>query len=115
MESRAQVRFLRISPRKVRFVADLIRGKNVLEAYQILDFVKRRAALPIKKTIESAVANMLNDEDAGQIDIENLRIKLIYIDGGPMLKRFRPASMGRAVQVRKRTSHITVIVEDDVE
>lgn len=115
MESTAKARFLQLPPRKVRFVAELVRGKSVTEAYQILSFVKRRPALPVKKTIESAVANMMNEESSGQVAVDHLRVKSICVDGGPMTKRFRAGSMGRAFLVRKRSCHLTVVVEEVFE
>ncbi len=112
MEARAIARYVRIGPRKARQVADCVRGKNVTEAYQILSLLKKKAADPINKTIESAVANALNMEGAGHIDVDNLKVKSIYVDEGSTQKRFRPRAMGRASRINKRTCHITVIVDE---
>ena len=112
MEARAIARHVRVAPRKARFIADHIRGKSVTEAYDVLGLVKRHAALPINKLIASAVANAMNNAEGKHLDADHLKIKSIYIDGGPTLKRFRPCPMGRAARIRKRTCHITVIVEE---
>ena len=115
MEARAVSKYIRMSPRKVRRVANLIRGKNVGEAINILNFTMKAASLPIEKTIRSAVSNMLNLEGSSKVDPDDLFIKEIKIDAGMTLKRFRAASMGRAVRIRKRTSHITVTVAEENE
>lgn len=110
MESKAIAKYLRMSPRKVRQVADLIRGKNVGEAINILHFTRKAAALPLEKTLRSAVANMLNLDGNSKVDPDDLYVKEVRIDVGVTMKRFRAASMGRAVRIRKRTSHITIKV-----
>jgi large subunit ribosomal protein L22 len=109
MEVKAKLRYLRMSPRKVRYVADQVRGKNVSEAINLLNLGKRAACKPVKKLIDSAVANAM---ETGQIDIDNLSIDKIFVDEGPTLKRYRPRAMGRATQIRKRTSHITVVLKE---
>jgi large subunit ribosomal protein L22 len=109
MEVKAKLRYLRMSPRKVRYVADQVRGKNVSEAITLLNLGKRAACKPVKKLIDSAVANAM---ETGQIDIDNLSIDKIFVDEGPTLKRYRPRAMGRATQIRKRTSHITVVLKE---
>ena len=113
MEARAIARYLRMSPTKVRLVVDLIRGKSVGEAYSILKFSTRRAAEPVGKTLRSAVANaQVKAEDEGEVlDVDDLVIREITVDEGPALHRFRRAAMGRAAPIRKRTSHITVVVD----
>lgn len=105
MVSTARLRHLRVGPRKVRLVADLIRGKNVEEALNILQFVDKRSARPLAKLVKSAVANA--DEKPG-VDVDRLYIKTLMVDGGPTIKRFRPRAMGRAAPILKRTSHVTV-------
>lgn len=109
MEARAVARYVRISPYKTRLVVDLIRGKKVEEALKILKFTKKRPAKIVEKVIRSAIANATQDS---KIDVDNLFIKRIYVDEGPMLKRYRPMSMGRVGRVRRRTSHITVILDE---
>jgi large subunit ribosomal protein L22 len=102
-----------MSPRKVRLVVDQIRGKRVGEAYAILQFSKKSAAEPVSKTLRSAVANAQNRaQDDGQVlDLDDLVVREVYVSPGPVLRRFRAAAMGRAAPIRKRTSHIIVVVE----
>ncbi len=109
MEIRARARYLRISPQKARLIADIVRGMNVEQAITTLKFMPKKGAGLIRKIIESAVANAGQTET---IDLDTLYIKKIMIDGGPMLKRFRPRAMGRATRILKRTSHVTVIVDE---
>ncbi|MDT8369046.1 MAG: 50S ribosomal protein L22 [Longimicrobiales bacterium] len=113
MKARAIARHVRMSPRKVRLVADQIRGKSVNEAYQILQFSPKAAAEPISKTLRSAVANaQYKAQEADEVlDLDDLIIASVYVDEGPTLRRFRAAAMGRAAPIRKRTSHITVAVD----
>ncbi|EMJ95410.1 50S ribosomal protein L22 [Leptospira alstonii] len=110
MEAKAVARFVRMSPRKVRLVADEIRGYAVNEALDILKFTNKRAIEPLTKVILSASANatVLNDK----VDSKQLFIKKIYVDEGPIMKRFRPRARGRAARIRKRLSHITVVLSD---
>lgn len=96
-------KYARIAPRKTRYVMDMIRGKSVNEALRILQASNRRAAPLIKKVLDSAIANASSSGSAG-----NLVIEKACVDGGPTLKRFRPGPMGRAMRIRKRTSHITI-------
>jgi large subunit ribosomal protein L22 len=112
MQSVAKSKYIRISPRKMRQVVDLVRGKRVDEAINILHFTIKGASLPIEKTIRSAVANIGNLEEGERVDINDVFIKEAFVDEGPTLKRFRPMSMGRAGRIRKRTSHLTIILED---
>jgi large subunit ribosomal protein L22 len=107
MEARASARFVRVAPRKARRALDLIRGKHVTEARRILQFAGLGATDPVRKVLNSAVANA--EQTPGVIP-ENLFVARAFVDGGPTLKRFRPRAMGRATRVRRRTSHITVIV-----
>lgn len=106
MESTARLRYLRGSPQKVRLVADLIRGKGVQDAVNILSLTKKSAAKPMEKLLKSAIANAENRDTA--VDVDRLYVKEIFVDGGPMLKRIRPAPMGRAFRILKRTSHVTI-------
>ncbi len=109
MEITARARYVRISPRKIRLVIDAVRGKKVEEALKILAFMPKKGARILKKVIESAVANA---QDRANLDVEDLKIAKIYADQGPMLKRWRPRAFGRATMIRKRTSHITVVLEE---
>lgn len=111
MEARCVARYIRIAPRKMRLVADAVRGKNVNEAINILKFTPRYAAVPTLKAIESAVANLMNNsEDSGKVNPDLLLVKTIFADEGPTLKRFMPRAQGRATPIRKRTSHLTVVI-----
>ena len=111
MEALAKAKHVRMSPFKVRRVLNLVRGKNVQEALHLLHFTRKNAAEPIIKTIQSAFANIGLKEEGERIEMKDVYIKTAYADGGPTLKRFRPMSTGRAGKIRKRTSHITIIVE----
>lgn len=113
MEAVSRARFVRMSARKIRRVADLVRGKAVNEAIEILNFVPKAAAVPLQKTIKSAASNILAEAGTAKIHPEDLRIKTLFIDGGPIWKRFRAVGMGRAYRIRKRTCHITVMVEGE--
>lgn len=112
MEARAVARYIWIPPRKVRQVADLVRGKSVAEALGILRFMPQKAAVPITKVVKSAVANA---EHNYNLDRDDLYIKTICVDEGPILKRYRPRARGRADLRRRRTSHITVVVAERKE
>lgn len=109
MEVRAVGKYLRVSPYKVRLVADLVRGKKVDEALTILKFLPKKGGRLINKTLRSAVANAENTQT---IDVDTLFIKTILVDEGPRLKRFRPRAMGRATRIIKRTSHITMVLAE---
>lgn len=115
MEARSVSRFVRVSPRKTRLVADLIRGKSIDEALGILALTPKKASPLLRKAIMSAAANVLvkNDGEAA-MDNSNIFIKEIRIDEGPTMKRIRPRAQGRAFRINKRTSHIKVTVESDV-
>jgi large subunit ribosomal protein L22 len=112
MEAQSKLRSVRVSARKARLVADLIRGRDVGEALEILLFTRKKSAPLLKCLVESAVANaeFLANRDGGKIDIDNLVIKKIFVDEGPTLRRFRPRARGMATKILKRTSHITVVV-----
>ncbi len=109
MEARAVGKHIRISPQKARLVADVVRGMDVDKAITTLRFMPKKGAGIIRKVIESAVANATQDD---QIDVDNLYVKTIFIDGGPSLKRIRPRAMGRATGIIKRSSHITVVLDE---
>jgi large subunit ribosomal protein L22 len=109
MEARAVSRYLRIAPRKARLVADLIRGKNVGEALMILDYLPKKAARMLTKTLRSVVANA---ESTQRVDVDQLYVRRVTVDGGSTLKRFMPRAHGRATQIRKRTSHLTIVVDE---
>ncbi|MDD4237543.1 MAG: 50S ribosomal protein L22 [Desulfotomaculaceae bacterium] len=107
MEAKAIAKYIRISPRKVRAVVDLIRGKKIDEALAILRYTPNRATEAITKVIKSAAANAENNQ---QMDKDDLFVKVCYVDEGPTLKRMKPRAQGRADVMRKRSSHITVVV-----
>lgn len=109
MEARAIARHVRISPRKARQVVDLIRGKSLGEALNILRFIPNAAATPVEKVVRSAAANAENNFD---MNPEDLYVAKIYVDEGPTLKRIRPRARGMANRIRKRTSHITVVLSE---
>lgn len=109
MEAKAVAKYIRISPQKARLVADVVRGKDVESAITTLRFMPKKAAGILRKVLESAIANA---EQTETIDVDTLYVKEIQINGGPMLKRFRPRAMGRAGKILKRTSHITVVVDE---
>ncbi len=109
MEAKALARNIRISPQKARLVADLVRGKQVETAINTLRFLPKKGARILRKVIEAAVANASQNET---IDVDNLYVKTVFIDGGPMLKRIRPMPMGRAGKILKRSSHITVVLDE---
>jgi large subunit ribosomal protein L22 len=113
MESSALLRYARIAPRKVRIVAELIRGKSVDDAINTLMFTNRGAAPLLKKLLISAIANS-EDKSKGSVDTDNLVVKEVIVDQGPTLKRWRPRAMGRATRINKRTSHIRIIIDDTV-
>lgn len=111
METKAKLRHLRIAPRKVRLLIGLVRGMKVQEAIAQMQFSQKDAARPVRKLIESAVANAQHNHD---MDPESLIIKTAFVDEGKTLKRWTPRAMGRATPIRKRCSHITIVLEGDV-
>ena len=115
MEKRAVEKFIWIAPRKVKIVMDLIRGKKVEEALNQLHFLTKRAARPVEKAIRSAVANLVNEKGSTNVDTDTLFIKKIWVNKGPIVKRYSPRAMGRVNIIRKRMSHITVVVSDEEE
>ncbi|MGL5041905.1 MAG: 50S ribosomal protein L22 [Culicoidibacterales bacterium] len=108
-EAKAVARTVRIAPRKSRMVVDLIRGKNVGEAFAILFNTNRGVAPTVAKVLKSAVANAENNHE---MNVENLYIKAAYVDEGATLKRFQPRAKGSAFEILKRTSHITIVVAE---
>ena len=109
MEAKATLNYARIGCQKARLVADIVRGKDVNEAIRSLTFMKQKGAVLIKKLIESAVANAENKK---VIDVDNLFVKSIWVDMGPSMKRYRPRAQGRAFEVKKKISHINVILDE---
>lgn len=110
MEAKAVGRYLRVPPRKARYVLDTVRGKSVDEALATLKFIPNSAARFIEEVLESAVANAVHNYS---MDRETLRLSRAYVNQGPSLKRIRPRAMGRAYQILKRMSHITMVVAED--
>src|SRR5919108_3723790 len=108
----ARARYVRDTPMKVRRVVELIRGRNASEALAVLQFAPQAASGPVAKVLASAMANAENNLS---LDPETLWVSAAYVDEGPTLKRFRPRAQGRAYRIRKRTSHITVVVQSDEE
>lgn len=113
MEAKAQLKYLKVSPQKVRLVADLIRGRRVDDAIQILRFTKKSCSGDLEKLLMSAIANAENNEASP--DVDDLVVSRIVVDDGPREKRVQPAPMGRAFRILKRQSHVTIHVSDDVK
>jgi large subunit ribosomal protein L22 len=111
METKAIARYIRMSPQKVRLVADTVRGKKVEEALATLEHTTKAAAKIVGKVVKSAAANVEHNLKGSP---EEFRVAVITVDGGPMLKRHRAVAMGRAAKIWKRTSHITVVLRDGV-
>jgi large subunit ribosomal protein L22 len=109
MEVKAQLSYARVGTQKARLVADAIRGKGVNEAIRILTFMPKKSAVFMKKLVESAVANA---EQKKVIDIDNLYVKTILVDEGPDMKRYRPRAQGRAFMIRKKTSHVSLVLDE---
>ncbi len=109
METKAIARFIRISPRKIRLIMDQVRGEKVELAINQLTFAPQKGARILKKLLSSAVANAEQDTN---VDVDALYVKTIYANEGPTLKRWRPRAQGRATRIRKRTSHLTVILDE---
>ena len=111
MEARAQARYVRVTPMKARRVIDLIRGMNASDAQAVLKFAPQAASEPIGKVLDSAIANATNNH---AMDARSLVVSAAFVDEGPTMKRIRPRAQGRAYRIRKRSSHITVVVSDGV-
>ena len=112
IEARATLRFIRVAPRKARLVVDLIRGKMVNEAMAILNFSPKYVSPLVKKVLNSAVSNAMKiaENKNSKIDVDKLFVKKVTVDEGPTLKRYMPRAMGRATLIRKRTSHIKIVL-----
>ena len=110
MISKATLHYLKISPRKVRLVADLIRGKKVEDAQNVLRFTQKRAVLPLLKLLNQAFSNTVNNDTVVKID--NIFISTIFVDEGPVAKRRFPRARGKSDVIRKRTSHVTIILDE---
>lgn len=112
MEAKAQARYVRVTPQKARRVVDLIRGQQATEATAVLQFAPQAASDPIRKVLQSAIANarVKADKASEAFDERDLVVQAAYVDEGPTMKRFRPRAQGRAYRIKKRTSHITVVV-----
>ena len=113
MEAKAITRHIRQSPRKIRIILDEVRGRAVEDALNYLHFYKAKSSAQIEKTVRSAIANLMNLAQEIEVNTEGLHIKECYADGGPHMKRFRAASMGRISRLNKPTSHLTIVVSDD--
>lgn len=109
MEVKAKARHIRMSPRKIRLVVDVIRGRRVADAQTQLQFMKKAAALPVLKLLNSAIANATNNF---KLDASKLFVKAVTADEGPMIHRWTPKAMGRATPIRKRTTHIAIVLEE---
>jgi large subunit ribosomal protein L22 len=111
MEAKAVVRHVRMSPRKMRVIANLVRGKRVEEAMSLLKHMPKKGAVVIRKLLISAVANA--EQKSENVDVDSLLIRDCNVDNGPILKRWMPRSMGRANRIQRRTSHVTVVVQEN--
>jgi len=111
MEAKAKLTMIRTAPRKVRLVIDSIRSKKIAEAIAILQNQDKRSSGPVLKLLNSAVANAVNNNG---MEADQLFVKTAFVNEGPTLKRFRPRAHGRAYEILKRTSHITIIVSDEI-
>ena len=110
LEAQAINRYINSSPRKMRLVIDLIRGKSVPEALSILHYSPKHASRVAEKVLRSAVSNLQNKDEAGRTEIDTFFVKEVYVDGGPGMKRMMPAPMGRAYRIVKRSNHLTIVV-----
>ena len=115
LEARAINRYVNSSPRKMRLVIDLIRGKSVPDALGILHFSPKHASRVAERVLRSAVSNLQNKDEAGRTEPETLYIKEAFVDGGPGMKRMLPAPMGRAYRIVKRSNHLTIIVAQRIQ
>ena len=115
MKAIARARFVKVPPRKARYIADLIRGKTVNQALSILMTVPRNASRIIEKTLDSAVANAIMKAEGERLDVDELVVQNVIVDGGPTRMTWRPRARGRATRIRHRTSHIAVTVVNSDE
>lgn len=113
MEAKSISKHIKQSPYKVRKTLDSVRGKKVSVALDMLHFSPEKASVFIEKTIKSAVANFTQISDGNDTDVDSLKIKEAFVNGGPVMKRFRAASMGRASKLRRPTSHLTIVVSNN--
>lgn len=113
MEATARGKHIGMSPRKMRRVVALVRGKKVEEAINILHYSPKTASRPIEKVLRSAVANLLNSEGGGKVETEDLVVKTIWVDAGRSMRRRRPGFRGRPAMIIKRSSHVSVVVTDE--
>ncbi len=113
MEARAINRYIGTSPRKMRLVIDLIRGKRVDEALRLLHFSPKHAARTAEKVLRSAISNLQNKDEGARFEPSDMIVKEAYVDGGLTMKRISPAPMGRAYRIRKRSNHVTIVVAAD--
>lgn len=109
MEVKAKLSYARIGAQKARLVADLIRGKDVNDVLRVLSFENKKAGKMMLKLVESAVANA---EQKQVIDVDNLYVKTVFVDEGPQIKRYMPRAQGRATEIKKRTSHINIVLDE---
>ena len=114
MQARAIVKNISMSPRKMRVVANLVRGERVETALASLRLMPKKAARIIEKAVSSAAANA-EDTSGGNVDVDSLFVQTIFVDGGAILKRWMPRALGRATRINHRTSHLTVVVSDEEE
>lgn len=112
MESIVKEKYVKVSPVKMRRVLSQVKDKNVDEALHLLHFSPKRASVIIEKALKSAVANYFAKEEGTKVSTKEMFIKKAFVDGGPVLRRFRPMSMGRVGRIRRRTSHLTIVIED---
>lgn len=112
MEVRAVSKYVRMSPRKLRRVAELIKGESVNRALDILEFTPKAASRALYRTLKSAASNAIAAEGTAKVKVENLFVKKVTVDGGPIWKRIRPVGMGRAYLIRKRTAHIGITLAE---
>lgn len=110
MEAMAKTKYLKIAPRKLKQIVDLVRGKNVHEAIDMLHFMPKKGAKLVEKTLRSAVANLVHNEGGRKVDEDAIIVKKAFVDQGPTAKRFKAGPMGRGLRILKRSSHVTLIV-----
>jgi large subunit ribosomal protein L22 len=115
LEAKAINRYINSSPRKMRLVVDLIRGKSVDEALNILHFSPKHASRVAEKVLRSAISNLQNKDEAGRNETDTLFVKEVFVDGGPGMKRMLPAPMGRAYRIVKRSNHLTIIIAQKIK
>ena len=114
LEATAHARWVRIAPRKMRLVADMVRGAAVRDAVNKLHFSVKRSSVPVEKAVRSALANLMQQEAGAKLDPGDVYIKEIKVDGGPTMRRWMPRAMGRAYRIRKRMSHVHILLAAEV-